>query len=87
MYVYAYYCTLISFTPGTLSFHGPPSYPSGYFVQNLQMDFFNYAGIHRPVKLYTMPSSLHLDDITTTTKINSDGTATVQYVLEVRDCL
>lgn len=27
------------------------------------MDFFNYAGIHRPVKLYVTPT-LHLHDIT-----------------------
>ncbi len=71
------------FPPGSLSFHGPPSYPSGYFVQNLQMDFFNYAGLQRPVKLYITPSALHIDDITTTTTINSDGSATVDYILEV----
>ena len=38
-------------------------YPPGYFVQNLQMDFFNYAGIHRPVKLYTTPTA-YLSSIT-----------------------
>ena len=31
--------------PGTLSFGSPPNYPSGYFVQKLQFDFYNYAGL------------------------------------------
>lgn len=49
-------------------------YPQGYFVQNLQMDFFNYAGIQRPVKLYTTPT-VYLFDITLLTEI--DGSAGV----------
>ena len=36
-------------------------YPPGYFTQELQMDFFNFAGIHRPVKLYTTPTTYLLD--------------------------
>lgn len=43
-------------------------YPKGYFVQNLQMDFFNYAGIHRSVKIYTTPK-VYIDDITIVTGI------------------
>ena len=31
--------------PGTLNFKSPPNYPSGYFTQTLQFDFFNYAGL------------------------------------------
>ena len=46
-------------------------YPPGYFVQNLQMDFFNYAGLHRPVKLYTTPT-VYLSDITVTTDFRDD---------------
>lgn len=41
-------------------------YPMGYFVQNTNFDFFNYAGIHRPVLLYTTPKA-HIDDITVQT--------------------
>lgn len=41
-------------------------YPKNYFVQNIRFDFFNYAGIHRPVVLYTTPS-VYIDDITVTT--------------------
>ena len=47
-------------------------YAPGYFVQNLQFDFFNYAGIHRSVRLYTTPRYF-IDDITIVTDIQ--GTA------------
>lgn len=46
-------------------------YPKGYFVQNLEFDFFNYAGIHRPVVLYTTPS-VYIDDITIITDISEN---------------
>ncbi|XP_051891617.1 beta-glucuronidase [Pristis pectinata] len=46
-------------------------YPPGYFVQIIQFDFFNYAGIHRPVLLYTTPS-VYIDDITVITDIQDD---------------
>ncbi len=53
-------------------------------TQNLQMDFFNYAGIHRPVKLYTVPSDIHLDEMAITTSLNGDQTsATLKYNLMV----
>jgi len=42
------------------------SYPPGYFVQNFQFDFFNYAGIHRHVLLYTTPLK-YIADITVDT--------------------
>jgi len=42
------------------------SYPPNYFVQNVQFDFFNYAGIHRKVRLYTTPVT-YIDDITIVT--------------------
>ena len=41
-------------------------YPDGFFVQNIYFDFFNYAGIHRPVLLYTTPKA-YVDDITVVT--------------------
>lgn len=47
-------------------------YPEGYFVQNTNFDFFNYAGIHRPVLLYTTPA-VYIDDITVQTSF-SDST-------------
>ena len=48
-------------------------YPDGYFVQNVQFDFFNYAGIHRHVTLYTTPL-VYIEDITIVTDIQgTDG--------------
>lgn len=41
-------------------------YPEGFFVQNINFDFFNYAGIHRSVLLYTTPAA-YVDDITVVT--------------------
>lgn len=35
-------------------------------MQNINFDFFNYAGIHRSVLLYTTPQA-YVDDITTVT--------------------
>ncbi|ESO98158.1 hypothetical protein LOTGIDRAFT_180555 [Lottia gigantea] len=56
--------------PGSLTFERDTNrYPSGYFVQNVQMDFFNYAGIHRHVRIYSTPKT-YIDDITITTDIN-----------------
>ncbi|EFA07842.1 beta-glucuronidase [Tribolium castaneum] len=44
---------------------------SGRVKQSYTFDFFNYAGIDRPVVLYTTPAT-YIDDITVTTDI--DGT-------------
>lgn len=52
-------------------------YPPGYFVQETTFDFFNYAGIHRPVKLYTTPV-VYLSDITITTS-HSDQEGVVKF--------
>lgn len=46
-------------------------YPSGYFYQTYEFDFFNYAGIHRPVRLYTTPVT-YLSDITITTNYDEN---------------
>ena len=56
-------------------------YPPGYFVQKYTFDFFNYAGIHRPVKLYTTPA-IYLSDITVTTSF-SDNVAEVKVLATV----
>ena len=49
--------------PGEIIYHGPPDYPSGYFEQKIQFDFYNYAGINRAVKLYTL-SLIHISEPT-----------------------
>ncbi|XP_073257738.1 beta-glucuronidase-like [Porites lutea] len=59
--------------PGTIKYLTGDRYPPGYFVQEFTFDFFNYAGIHRPVKLYTTPA-VYLSDITiTTSHSNEEG--------------
>lgn len=40
-------------------------------VQSYSFDFFNYAGIHRPVTLFTTPLS-YIDDITILTDIQDN---------------
>lgn len=45
-------------------------YPPGYFTQELQMDFFNYAGIHRPVLLYTTATE-YISDVTIITHLQN----------------
>lgn len=57
-----------------VSFH---RYPPGYFVMDTTFDFFNYAGIHRPVKLYTTPA-VFLSDITVTTN-HTDQVGVVNF--------
>ncbi|XP_046391225.1 beta-glucuronidase-like isoform X2 [Ischnura elegans] len=52
-------------------------YPPGYVSYSNTFDFFNYAGIHRPVMLYTTPLS-YIEDINVNT-ILQDGTAFVEY--------
>ncbi|XP_018102417.1 beta-glucuronidase isoform X2 [Xenopus laevis] len=74
--------TLHTLPPGTIQFmEDGTRYPKGYFVQNIEFDFFNYAGIHRPVVLYTTPG-IYIDDITVIT--DTDGnTGIINYVVSV----
>ncbi|XP_014808598.1 PREDICTED: beta-glucuronidase [Calidris pugnax] len=68
--------------PGSIQYMNDKTrYPKNYFVQNIRFDFFNYAGIHRPVVLYTTPS-VYIDDITVTTT-SSESVAMVQYQVSV----
>ena len=62
--------------------HSIFSYPDGYFVQNLQFDFFNYAGIHRHVTLYTTPP-VFVEDITVVTDIQ--GTSGEYFFSKIRN--
>lgn len=53
----------------------------GTVVRNTpNFDFFNYAGLHRPVKIYTTPKS-YVQDITILTNYEGD-TGQVQYQVE-----
>uniref|UniRef100_A0A671L5E9 Beta-glucuronidase n=1 Tax=Sinocyclocheilus anshuiensis TaxID=1608454 RepID=A0A671L5E9_9TELE len=74
--------TLETLPPGTIQYMNDRSrYPAGYFVQNTNFDFFNYAGIHRPVLLYTTPKA-HIDDISVETAF-SDNIGLVSFNVSV----
>ncbi|XP_053703332.1 beta-glucuronidase [Synchiropus splendidus] len=76
--------TLQTLPPGTIQhFNDRTKYPAGFFVQNINFDFFNYAGIHRPVVLYTTPLA-YVDDITVVTDF-LDDTGLVQYQVSVQN--
>ena len=48
------------------------SYPPNYVKQTLQMDFFNFAGIHRDVILYVKPM-FFIQDVKLTTDYIADA--------------
>nr|XP_023688726.1 beta-glucuronidase [Paramormyrops kingsleyae] len=74
--------TLQTLPPGTIQYMSDPErYPMGYFVQNTNFDFFNYAGIHRPVLLYTTPKA-HIDDITVHTSF-ADNIGIIDYQISI----
>ncbi|KAB7495571.1 Beta-glucuronidase, partial [Armadillidium nasatum] len=76
--------TPLSIPQGEVVYHNDPSkYPPGYFTLDYSFDFFNYAGIHRPVFLYTTPQT-HIDDITILTNIQ-DGSGIVDYTISVNN--
>ncbi|XP_006859911.1 PREDICTED: beta-glucuronidase [Chrysochloris asiatica] len=69
--------------PGTILYKTDSSkYPNGYFVQNTRFDFFNYAGLHRPVLLYTTPTT-YIDDITVITGTEQEC-GVVNYQISVQ---
>ncbi|MBQ2642876.1 MAG: beta-glucuronidase [Eubacterium sp.] len=43
-------------------------YPEGYHYQESYFDFYNYSGIHRPVKIYATPKN-YIRDITIKTEV------------------
>lgn len=51
-------------------------YPEGYHYQDTFFDFYNYAGIHRPVKIYMTPKRC-IEDIVIETSLNEDFTEAV----------
>jgi beta-glucuronidase len=57
--------------------------PNGTRRQRQYHDFFNYAGLHRSVWLYTTPTS-RIDDVTVVPDID-EGTGVVRYSTAVED--
>ncbi|KAL1494471.1 hypothetical protein ABEB36_010067 [Hypothenemus hampei] len=56
---------------------------SGRLQQTITFDFFNYAGIHRPIKLYTTPKT-YIDDITVVTLEASNQRALLKYNITIQ---
>ncbi|KAL0994791.1 hypothetical protein UPYG_G00127210 [Umbra pygmaea] len=74
--------TLQTLPPGTIQhIDDPTRYPAGYIIQNTNFDFFNYAGLHRAVLLYTTPK-VYVDDITVLTNF-ADNIGLVSYLVSV----
>ncbi|XP_071316435.1 beta-glucuronidase [Trachinotus anak] len=75
--------TLQTLPPGMITYMDDHTkYPDGFFVQNIYFDFFNYAGIHRPVLLYTTPQA-YVNDITVVTDF-MDNIGLVRYKVSVQ---
>ena len=60
--------------------------PDGMFIQNLQFDFFNYAGIQHRVLLYSVPAA-HMQDMLVVTMPAGEGSTqwTVKCSINVTD--
>ncbi|XP_056911186.1 beta-glucuronidase [Takifugu flavidus] len=75
--------TLETLPPGMIQhMDDRTKYPEGFFVQNINFDFFNYAGLHRSVLLYTTPGA-YIDDVTVVTDF-LDSTGFVKYKVWVQ---
>ena len=67
--------------PGELRRFDDPNYPKGHKVLRQFHDNFNYAGLHRSVRLLALPHD-HIADISVSTEVNgADGA--VSYQLEL----
>lgn len=64
-----------------------PRYPEGYRYQETYFDFYNYSGIHRPVKIYTTPKK-YIKDIIIETEVQgleaSDVPTALSALVKVR---
>lgn len=62
----------------------PDRYPRGFHKITLNFDFFNYAGIHRSVFLYAIPSA-HITDITFVPGMSDPSTGLIDYSVLYED--
>jgi beta-glucuronidase len=67
--------------PGNVKTIEHPDYPDGYKIQDYQHDFFNYAGLHRPVRLYATPRT-YIADISVVTDVRGTS-GVVDYAVKV----
>ncbi|CAG0889855.1 unnamed protein product [Cyprideis torosa] len=72
---------------GQLKYYSEESgFPAGYRELQFNFDFFNYAGIHRHVHLYTVPSAAHVNDVTVvadTTQVPVENKAYLDFSVSV----
>lgn len=47
-------------------------YPKGYRMQKYFHDFYNYAGLHRPIKIYTTPK-MYIEEVDVDSDIKDDN--------------
>ncbi len=66
-----------SLPPGEITEFADPWYPEGHRVLTYHFDFFNYAGIHRPVRLVAVPAT-RITDITAVPDL-VDGGGRIDY--------
>ena len=69
-----------SLPPGEVHVAADAQHPAGDTTQFTQFDFFNYAGIHRPVRLVAVPPR-HITGWTADSRIGPDGVATVTVAM------
>jgi len=69
--------------PGEIKTFSAKTHPAGHRILEYHHDFFNYAGIHRPVVLYTTPKQF-ISDMTVTTDI-SGSSGLVNYRIDISD--
>jgi beta-glucuronidase len=71
--------------PGNIKTFMDDKHPADHRVQEYYHDFFNYAGIHRPVMLYTTPKT-YIKDVTVATDIDkADGVVNYETKAEGSD--
>jgi beta-glucuronidase len=66
---------------GELRTYDDAMHPEGFRKQEIHFDFFNYAGLHRPVKLLATPKT-YVDDVTVLTDIEGED-GVVRYDVRV----
>jgi beta-glucuronidase len=71
--------------PGEIKEYKDSMHPEGYKTQEYHHDFFNYAGIHRPVKLYITPKN-YIDSIIVNTEVLEES-GIVNYKLRAEGCV
>jgi len=67
--------------PGKTIVFNDETHPPGLKVQSYQQDFFNFAGIHRPVRLICTPK-VRISDVTVVTDVQG-STGIVNYTVAV----